>query len=172
MQKLNRLRQICRQNTAFLITFPLVITADQLTKLWVKSSLAVSESVCDTGFFRISHIHNTGSSFGLFKNQFLALSIISVTGAFVVLFLVFFMRRRLPFLNNGWVLFALGLILGGNIGNLIDRLSYHYVIDFIDFSFWPAFNVADSSLVVGAILLAFLIIRYDRQSRQPDARDN
>jgi len=170
MQKLNRLRQICRQYRAFLITAPLITTADQLSKLWIKSNLAVGESVCDIGFFRISHIHNTGSSFGLFKDQFLALSIISVTGACIVLFLVFFMRRRLPFLNNGWVLFALGLILGGNIGNLIDRLSYHYVTDFIDFSFWPAFNVADSSLVVGAILLAFLIFRYDKQSQQPDGR--
>jgi len=172
MQKLNRLRQICQQNAAFLITTPLVITADQLTKLWIKSSLAVGESVGDIGFFRISHIHNTGSSFGLFKDQFLALSIVSITGAGVVLFLVFFMRRRLPFLSETPVLLSLGLILGGNIGNLIDRLSYHYVIDFIDFSFWPAFNVADSSLVVGAILLAFLVLRYDRQSRQPYGRDN
>ena len=170
MQRLNSLRRFCRQNAIFLITVPVVIIADQLTKLWIRSSLALGESVFNLGFFRISHIQNTGASFGMFKDKFMMLSIISIIGVCAVLFLIFFMRRRLPFLNSKPVLFSLGLILGGNIGNLIDRLSRQSVTDFIDFSFFPAFNVADSSLVVGAILLAFLIILYDRQNGQPDAR--
>jgi signal peptidase II len=76
----------------------------------------------------------------------------------VILFLVFFNRRGFSMLGLKPVIVSLGLIAGGIIGNLIDRLTSGQVTDFIDFSFWPAFNVADSGIVIGAIILCLTII--------------
>ena len=172
MQKLNSLWYICRQNSTFLITALPVITADQLSKLWVKSSLAVGESVFEIGFFRLTYVQNTGSSFGLFQNQNFILSIIAITGVCIILFLVFFTHHRLQILDTTLSKLSLGLIFGGTVGNLINRLSFGYVIDFIDFNYWPAFNVADSSVVVGAILLAYYLIRLNIDSERKDEKGN
>jgi signal peptidase II len=149
-----------------------VIIADQLSKLWINSNLAVGESVFEIGFFRLTHIHNTGSSFGLFQNQNLILAIIAIIGACAILFLVFFMRHRLQILDTTLAKVSLGLIFGGTVGNLINRLSFGYVIDFIDFNYWPAFNIADSSLVVGSILLAYSLIRLTIQSERKDGKSS
>ena len=170
MQKLNSFWRICQCNAAFLITALLVFTADQLSKLWIKSSLALGESVFEIGFFRLTHVQNTGSSFGLFQNQNLILSIVAIAGACIILFLVFFMRHRIQILNTIPGKIALGLIFGGTLGNLINRLSFGYVIDFIDFNHWPAFNVADSSMVVGAILLSYSLIRHTIHSESSDGK--
>ncbi|MFH1663105.1 MAG: signal peptidase II [Chloroflexota bacterium] len=170
MQKFNSLCYICRQNSIFLITAPLVIIADQLSKLWIKSNLAVGESVFEIGFFRLTHIQNTGSSFGLFQNQNLILSIIAIIGACTILFLVFFMHQRLQILNTTLSKLSLGLIFSGAVGNLINRLSFGYVIDFINFDYWPAFNIADSSVVVGSILLAYYLIRLNIHSERKDEK--
>ncbi len=172
MQRFNSPCYICRQNAIFLITAPLVIIADQLSKLWINSNLAVGESVFEIGFFRLTHIHNTGSSFGLFQNQNLILSIVAITGACIMLFLVFFMRQRIQILDTTLGKLSLGLIFGGTLGNLINRLSFGYVIDFIDFNYWPAFNIADSSLVVGSILLAYSLIRLTIQSERKDGKSS
>ena len=170
MQKLNSLWYICRSNAVFLITALLVLTADQLSKLWIKSSLALWESVFEIGFFRLTHVQNTGSSFGLFQNQNLMLSIVAISGACIILFLVFFTRHRFHILNTRLTKLSLGLIFSGTMGNLINRLSFGYVIDFIDFNYWPAFNIADSSMVIGAVLLSYSIIRYARQSESSDGK--
>lgn len=168
MQKLKSLCGIWRQNTVFLVTALLVVIADQLSKLWIRSNLAWGESTWDIGFFRLFHVQNTGAAFGLFQDHSLLLTIIAITGICFILFLAFFMYRRFYILNTILCKLSLGLILGGTIGNLIDRLSSGYVTDFIDFSFWPAFNVADSSVVVGAILLAYCLIRFARRGESQD----
>jgi signal peptidase II len=149
-----------------------VIIADQLSKLWINSNLAVGESVFEIGFFRLTHIHNTGSSFGLFQNQNLILAIIAIIGACAILFLVFFMRHRLQILDTTLAKVSLGLIFGGTVGNLINRLSFGYVIDFIDFNYWPAFNIADSSVVVGAVLSGYYLIRLTIQSERKDGKSS
>ena len=172
MQKLNSLWYICRQNEIFLITASLVIITDQLSKLWIKSNLAVGESVFEIGFFRLTYVQNTGSSFGLFQNQNLVLSIVAITGACIILFLVFFMRQRIQILDTTLGRLSLGLIFGGTLGNLINRLSFGYVIDFINFNYWPAFNIADSSVVVGSIILAYSLIRLTIQSERKDGKSS
>lgn len=164
MQSIKSFRYIWQQNATFLLTALLVIITDQLSKLWIKSNLAVGESVFEVGFFRLSHVQNTGSSFGLFQDQNLILSIVAITGTLIILFLFFFLRHRFEILNTIIGKLSLGLILGGTMGNLINRLSFGYVIDFIDFNYWPAFNIADSSVVVGSILLAYFIIRFTTRS--------
>jgi len=159
MQRLDSLKVAWRQRSVFFVIALLVVSIDQLTKLWIKQNLYIGESIPETGFFRLSHIQNTGASFGLFQDQNLVLAIISIIGICVLLLAVIFMYRRYPFLGTTLVKVSLGLLLGGMVGNLIDRLSSGYVTDFIDFSFWPAFNVADSATVVGAFLLAYALMR-------------
>lgn len=173
MQKLNRLRDVWRRNAIFLTTALLVVVTDQLSKLWIRSNLAPNQSTWDIGFFRLTYTQNTGAAFGLFQGSSLILAIIAIIGGIVILFLVFFMRRRLPILNTLLVRVSLGLILGGILGNLIDRLRYGgNVTDFIDFRFWPAFNIADSSTVVGAFLLAYLLIRFAGHVERSDGQDS
>ncbi len=162
MQRLNILKDSWRRSSIFFITASLIIIADQISKLWIRSSLAPGESTWDIGFLRLYHVQNTGAAFGIFQDHAVILTIIDIIGACLVLWLVLFMHRRLPFLNSLPFKLTLALILGGTIGNLIDRLSLGYVTDFIDFSFWATFNIADSSVVVGALLLAYFVIRLSR----------
>jgi signal peptidase II len=168
MQRLNSLKLAWRQRSAFFIVALLVVSVDQLTKLWIELNLDTGESLPETGFFRLTHLRNTGASFGLFQNQNLLLAVISIIGISVLLFTVIFMYRRYHFLNTASVKISLGLILGGMVGNLIDRLSSGYVTDFIDFSFWPAFNVADSATVIGAIVLAYSLLRLAKSGSSSD----
>lgn len=133
-----------------LIVFSVVVL-DQVTKYLILTNLPLHDSREVLPFLHIVHVRNTGAAFGMFKmlgNPFFV--ILSVCASLFVLYL--FLRRE-------YNRFGLSLILGGAIGNLIDRVSYGYVVDFIDIAVgsfhWPAFNVADSALTVGiAIILA------------------
>ena len=134
----------------------LALVLDQTSKLAVMAHLAAYRDVIPlTGFFNLVHVHNTGAAFSLFADQpgwqrafFMVLS-----GAATVVILTLLRRTR------GQPLFcsALALILGGAVGNLVDRVRYGHVIDFLDFHVstwhWPAFNVADSAITLGAALL-------------------
>lgn len=166
MQKANRLQGKWR-NAVFGCIGVLIILADQLSKTWIRGNLAGGQSLFDIGFFRIINVHNTGAAFGLFKDYSIALTIIAFVGIIVILTLVFLLRSRWPFLDTMLVKSAIGLVMGGTIGNLIDRLSRGYVTDFIDFKVWPTFNIADSAVTVGGILLAYCIIRW---ARLPDVK--
>ena len=154
MQKVNRLQGKWR-NVVFFLTALVVLAADQLSKMWIRA-YPEGQSLFEAGFFRITHISNTGAAFGLFRGQSFALTIVALVGIVLLLFFVLLIYRRFPHLNNllSTVGLGLGLVLGGAIGNLIDRLRLGYVTDFIDFGFWPVFNIADSAIVVGAIMFA------------------
>jgi len=86
------------------------------------------------------------------------LTIIASVGVAALLLYALFFYHKLPFLDNRLGKLALGLVLGGTVGNLIDRIYLGYVTDFIDFSIWPAFNIADSAIVVGIIILAYSLL--------------
>mgnify|MGYP002353918275 FL=1 len=143
-----------------------VILLDQLTKFWVLDALVAYVDVIPlTGFFNLVHVHNTGAAFSLFADQpgwqrwfFLG---IALAAAVVIVFLL----RK----TAGRPLFsaALALILGGAIGNVIDRILYGHVVDFLDFHLagwhFPAFNVADSAITLGAALLIL-----DSLRKQPE----
>ena len=141
----------------FLIGF-LIVFVDQLSKIWVRANLYLGQSIFDVGFFQITHIHNTGAAFGLLRGQSFALTLVAIIGIIAVLLCAFFCHRFLPFLDNMLGKSALGLVLGGTVGNLIDRLRFGYVTDFINFRVWPVFNVADSAVTVGVIIFAGSII--------------
>ena len=129
------------------------VGADQLTKAIVSSQLGLNESVHVVGPFSIRHVQNSGIAFGLFSSA--TPIVIVLTGLAVAWMLAFFARSgaRHPLLPV-----SLGLVIGGSLSNLIDRVRLGHVTDFLDLRFWPAFNLADSFIVVGvAILLAALV---------------
>ncbi len=130
----------------------LVVIIDQITKAQAVANLKVGEShPIINKFFYLTLVQNTGAAFGLFKNQAAFFVVISIIA---IIFIAFFLRKNKTGLN-----LPLALILGGAIGNLIDRLRFGYVVDFLDFRVWPVFNFADSCISVGAFLLFLLIIR-------------
>ncbi len=156
------------RNLVFFLTVLLVVAADQLSKLWIRSNLDVGQSLFELGFFRIIHVKpNTGAAFGLFQGQSFALSIIALIGIIVILLFAFLFSRRFPFLDNRLDKLALGLILGGTVGNLVDRLNPNLggVTDFISVGVWPAFNIADSAIVVGVILFAYSLLALARAKK-------
>ena len=155
MQKVNSPRSNWR-HIVFFLTALLVVAADQLSKLWVRSNLALGQSLPETGFFRLTHIRNTGAAFGLFQGQSFFLTIIALVGVVALLVCAIFIYRWFPSLDNIPGRSALGLILGGTLGNLIDRLYFGYVTDFIRVgTWWPAFNIADPAIVVGVIIFIY-----------------
>ncbi len=133
-----------------------VVVADQLSKLWVAANLPLYQRIELLPFFNLTHVHNTGAAFSFLADAggwqrwfFLGLAVL--VSAFIVRYL-----WRLGE-HERWQLAALSLILGGALGNLIDRARLGYVIDFLDFYYrqwhWPAFNLADSAITVGVVIL-------------------
>ncbi len=131
----------------------LIAVADQLTKNWIRS-YSGEFPIFEQGFFRIIHVQNTGAAFGIFQNQNFVLTIIDFIGIAVILSYIFIIPRWYPILYSQFRMLSLGLVMGGAIGNLIDRIQLGHVTDFIDIGLWPTFNVADSATVVGTILFA------------------
>ncbi|MGH3137655.1 MAG: signal peptidase II [Gaiellaceae bacterium] len=154
------------QWVALLLVAGAAIVADQVTKQVVGRTLALGESVAITGPFSIHHVQNSGIAFGLFASR--TVPVIVVTGLTVGLMLWFFARsgKRHPVLPV-----ALGLVLGGSIANLIDRVRLGHVTDFLDLVAWPAFNLADTFIVVGVAILFGALVLGDRSHRMHGSRD-
>ncbi len=157
MQKADR--QGKSQTLLFLLMAASVVTVDQLTKLWIRSNLFPGQSLPEEGSFRLTHVQNTGSAFGLLANQGFLLIIMALAGLAVILFLYhqFSFKTTLS-------IAALSLVFGGAVGNLIDRLRLGYVTDFIDIRlwgdfYWPAFNFADSSITIGIFILFYFLFK-------------
>ena len=166
MRRESSLRGNWHRSAVFLLVVILAVGADQLSKSWIRSNLAFGRSIPETGLPRLTHIQNTGAAFGLFQGQSFALTIVAIVGIVFILVLAFAFHRRYTFLDSRLGRLSLGLILGGTIGNLIDRLLLGHVTDFIDVGFWPAFNVADSAVVVGTILFAYRLFSIAKTAEQ------
>ncbi len=156
MQKANR-PQLEWRMIIFFLTALLIVVADQLTKAWIRS-YPEGRSLFEIGFVRIVRVENSGAAFGIFRDQRLALVAISTIAVLALVLFLLPAFRRNPYLDNALSRPALALILGGTIGNLIDRLRIGHVTDFVSVGFWPAFNVADASITVGVILFASSLI--------------
>lgn len=148
---------------------PLIIIAvDQATKAWVRAALDVNESVRVVGdYVRITYIHNEGAAFGLHVGEHSSLVFLILAVAASALVLYLFITT-----NQGERLqrIALALILGGAFGNIIDRIRWNMVVDFMQVGvgghYWPIFNVADSAVTVGAVLLAWAYLFRSPRSEQ------
>jgi signal peptidase II len=133
-----------------------VIALDQLSKFIIGAHLAAYQSLpVIKGIFHLTLVHNRGAAFGMLKNQ-LFLFILTSLGAVILIIFDLRQRRGEKF---GLYSLALSLILAGALGNLIDRVSFGYVIDFLDFRVWPVFNLADSAITVGAVILGWKLLR-------------
>jgi signal peptidase II len=140
-----------------------VIATDQISKWVIIRSLPMFDAIpVIPGFFNITHIHNPGGAFGFMAAQgptvrsllFLVISSLAVT------LLAFFYAKTPP--SHTWLSVALLLIFGGAVGNMIDRFRFGEVVDFLDFFLgnhhWPAFNVADSAITIGTMILAYHLL--------------
>jgi signal peptidase II len=143
-----------RQWIGLAIVAVAAVAADQITKHVVASNIALDSAVKVVGPFSIRHVQNSGIAFGLFSSA--TVIVIVLTTVALAWMLVFFARSgaRHPALPV-----ALGLLIGGSLSNLVDRVRLGYVTDFLDLRWWPAFNLADASIVVGvAVLLGSLLL--------------
>jgi signal peptidase II len=141
------------------------VVADQVTKHVVASKLFLGEGLHVVGPFSIRHVQNSGIAFGLFASATPA--VIVLTALAVAWMLAYFARSgaRHPVLPV-----ALGLVIGGSVSNLADRVRLGFVTDFLDFRYWPAFNLADSFIVIGVAILLGALLLAEREPRP--AREN
>jgi signal peptidase II len=136
------------------------LIADQLTKQVVVSQLAFGDSIEVAGPLSIHHVRNSGIAFGLFSTWASAVTIL--TACAVAWMLGYFARAGA---GHPVLPVALGLLIGGSAGNLVDRLRLGHVTDFLDLRYWPAFNLADTFIVIGVGILLAALIAAERQPR-------
>jgi signal peptidase II len=150
----------------FLIVAALIVTFDQLSKLWIRAHLALGESLPLTDRLSLIYVGNTGSAFGLLANRTFLLIIIGIASLLIVLL---FLRYLSQVTTLSMV--SIGLIWGGAVGNFIDRLRFGYVTDFVYFRlwgdfYWPAFNVADAAITIGVVVLIYSFYRSGMFSKE------
>ena len=162
-----------------LIIWPalLIVCLDQASKLAVQGSLKVYESVpIINGFFNMVHVRNRGMAFGFMNRPDMNFGfwiLVSATVLAIILLLFWFYRMED---ENNWMTLGLSLILGGALGNLIDRIRLHEVIDFLDVYVgsyhWPAFNVADAAITVGALMVGLNLFFSSPAKKSTSPTDN
>nr|WP_204617640.1 signal peptidase II [Desulforadius tongensis] len=142
-----------------IFTALVVLTIDLLSKYIVQSNMELYQSIpVVENIFHITYILNPGAAFGMlaYKTSFF----VAVSAA-LILGVVFFYRRIAR--ETLLVKLSLGMVAGGAVGNLIDRIRYGKVVDFLDFRVWPVFNLADTAIVIGVGLLILEIMRRPEQ---------
>lgn len=149
----------------YLFWIAVLLLIDQLTKLWAARSLPLNGVGYPLGLgFDLTYVRNTGAAFGIFDEGTLPLALLSLVVSLALLIFLILRAKTLPLLQR----YALSLILAGAVGNMIDRFRLGYVPDFIHFQAgkfdFPVFNVADSCVVIGVILL--LLTSFFTPSRQ------
>lgn len=144
-------------NKKYLIVFStafFVILLDQFTKFLIRNNLKFGDSIpIIKNIFHITYVTNTGSAFGLFKGFNLIFVLFSIA---VIIGIFYYLTRKINE-KEKFLQLAIGLLLGGTIGNMTDRILYGAVTDFLDFRIWPVFNVADSAITISVIILIILL---------------
>lgn len=142
------------------------IALDRITKLWALNSLSkISEVVVINNFFSLSYLENRGAAFGILQNKVTFLSMVTLV---IMLSIIYYLFRYKPV--SKLMRISLSLIVSGAIGNLIDRVGYKFVVDFImfhykDVYYFPTFNVADILVVTGTALLAIYLIKEENDGK-------
>ncbi len=141
---------------SFFLAVSLLFLADQLSKRLILHYLSEESSVAVfPGVFHLTRVNNTGAAFGLFRGA--GLFLIGVTAVSAALFSAYALQRweHLRFWHRaGWT-----LVIGGALGNLYDRFTYRYVVDFLDFRVWPVFNLADAFVCTGVGLIFLSVFK-------------
>lgn len=160
-----------RKYWVLLIACLLILILDQFTKYEVQQTLPLHHRVeVISGFFNLTHVRNSGGAFGIFGGTrggwgtlfFMGVSVLAIGSLFYFIWKVKEDEKNLAL--------SFSLVLAGAIGNLIDRLRYGEVIDFLEFYlssfYWPAFNIADSAICIGIGLMAFEILIWDHKKKK------
>ena len=162
-----------RKNLLFLATVSLVVVVDQWSKAWILSTLELHHSFAViNGFFNITHVRNPGAAFGFLAGApsiFRSIFFVAVT-VVAILFILHYLRTTRS--KDVLLVFSLALILAGAVGNLVDRLRFGEVVDFLDVYLgshhWPAFNVADAAISTGAGVLILVLLRRRKDKTDGD----
>ena len=155
------LRKINSKNLLWLILSAALIISDQVTKLVISANMQMGDKIeVIKGFFYIGYTKNTGAAWGMFSGHTEYLAIFSVVATLGLIYILLLMKR-------GFAAFSVALVIAGAIGNAIDRIRLGFVIDFIDtyiFGYdFPTFNIADSAITVGMILLLIYMFFIHRE---------
>ncbi|MCI5163794.1 MAG: signal peptidase II [Candidatus Electrothrix sp. AX5] len=156
----------------FFIIMALVVVGDQLSKLWILENFALYDSTAIIpGFFNLTFLRNSGAAFGMLSDMpLLWRQIFFISIAVVALVALIVMQRKMG-RENIWYTLALSFIGGGAVGNVIDRVLYGSVVDFLDVYIgkyhWPAFNVADSGITVGVTIFLLLQV-FEKEAKQSE----
>jgi signal peptidase II len=157
--------QRARRDAPFFLVAATVFALDQLTKAIIRDWLAVGESWPDEDWLvKLTHVTNSGAAFGILQGQGLFLTVTAVIAIGAIVFYYAY-----PPLEHGLMRIAMGLLLGGAFGNLLDRLRFGEVTDFVDFPRYPEFNVADSSIVIGLVIIVGFFVLSERALRESKA---
>ena len=143
-----------KKHRAWVLVAALLLLLDRATKVWALQKLAVHGPVVLGKYFWLNYVENTGMAFGLFQNANVVLMI-------VMLVVIGYMIYSWKYIMNygAWAQWGAVLILTGALGNLYDRLNLGFVVDFIDLRVWPVFNVADSLITIGAVMLGISLLQ-------------
>jgi signal peptidase II len=159
------MRNITSQEKLYAIRFGgimmiagVVVLLDRFSKAWIRHHFQLGESRPITSWFYLTFVQNTGTAFGLFQGNNKALLIL----AFLILGALLYGARGLSERGGFWGALGVALVLGGAVGNVMDRIHYGQVIDFLDFRIWPVFNIADSAITVGTISIMVGLLLRDR----------
>lgn len=152
-----------RRELLFVAAAALVFLLDQLTKSLAVHYLLPLGSVRLGGFLHLTYVENRGAAFGVLQNQTLFFVIVGLVVVGGLALSYRYLPEVSPLLNV-----CLGLQLGGALGNLADRLRQGYVVDFVDLTWWPVFNVADSAIVLGVCVMAYYLVRAPRAGAAAD----
>lgn len=146
--------QVRPRDAWFLLLAAAVVGVDQLSKWFIRVQLDRGDSWEVTAFFKIVHTTNSGAAFGILQNAGPLLVVTSVMGMVAIFVFLFNPGFAHPLMRAG-----LALMLGGAIGNLIDRVANGRVVDFLEVPHWPAFNLADSAITIGVLLLLWAMLQ-------------
>ncbi len=154
------------RDAIFILTALLVVILDQITKTWIRS-YAEGETIFESALLRIVRGQNTGAVFGTFQGFSFALTILTSIVIIALLVCVFLFWRRTYYLNNDFARTAVSLYIGGAVGNLIDRIRFGSVTDFIDFRIYPwAFNIADAAMTTAVITFIYSILFLSKPAKE------
>jgi signal peptidase II len=164
---IERLGRRWRHDALFFAIAATIIVLDQFTKWLVRSNLSLYESWPDgDSFIRIIHVVNSGAAFGILQGQTTFLIVTSLVGLLAI-----FLYYLYPPMEHGIIRIALGMQLGGAIGNLIDRVRLGEVTDFVDVGSWPTFNVADASISTSIVTVIIFFLLQETGAQKPRASD-
>jgi signal peptidase II len=152
-------------NLALVLIAVTIIIVERVVKFYITENLRIGESIPVIGrFLMITRTENVGAGFGVLQGQ----NVLFIAAACVVLVLILYFYNQIIY--ERLLVFAFAFITGGTVGNMMDRLFFGHVIDYVDLAFWPTFNLSDVALTIGAVLLLIYLYLWQQKPEKEKAR--